>query len=473
MSEGKTVGEKLRDIRNLGLENTLGRYYSAYPAKVESVDDPQQQGRVRVSVNGIGLPGPIPRMSYPVSPYAGENFGFYFPPHEDSNAWVTFDHGDVNAPRFIGSWWPNKDKEKSPRRPIKSYVPAEFIKDDGSAPTARGIKIKEGHGLVFEGDPETSYVELWTGENQEIGTFAKRRHRMRFDDAAEEIVISTFGTGDDDATYDERDHHELRMVDKENNRKVQLKTIGKDSQQFHKVLLEETPSSKQILVESTEGHFVQIDDVNENSTWSMKAEPGQSAIRWLLDKKNQFMQGSTPGNRKLTLDDNNQYIRLEDDDHVIAQDTSGTLISDSTGTQISVTGDGDLSVSFPGGDANTIIGGNRSDTVGGSHTQTVVGTMDVSITGGWFQRVTGAAQMLFASNLQIDATNVVMNVGSMTVNSATVKLGTGALTTLVKAPFLAKYTAHTHNTTIAGAPTGPPITGTVDSNDTTIVTTAA
>ncbi len=473
MGEGKTVGEKLTELRNEGLENAFNRYYSTYAGCVVDNADPQQQGRATVTVKGLGFPTVLPRFSYPVSPYAGENFGFYFPPHADSPVWVTFDHGDVNVARITGSWWPNKDKSQDPRSPTKSHVPAEFVRGDGTAPTARGIKIKEGHGLIFEGDPETSHVELWTGENQEVGTSAKRHHRMKLDDANESIVISTFGTGDDDAAYEERDHHELLMDDTEKTRMVRLKTIGKSTALFHQLLMEESADNKKILLRSTESHYLEIDDKNENSKWSTKAEPGQTGFEWLLDKKNQFIRGITPGKRELIMDDNNSFIRLGDETHRIVQDTSGTLIEDSSGTQIEVSGDGDLSMQFASGSADTNIGQDNTVVVGGNQTETIAGTLDVTITGGWFKRVTGAAQMLFASTLSIQSTAVTVQAASFTVQSAQVSLGTGVLTTLVKAPFLAKYTIHQHTTTIAGANTGPPIVGTVDSGDTTIATTAA
>lgn len=462
MSRGLTVGDWIKLLRDKGLENASNRYYSLYPATVTEDADPQQQGRACVHLKVLGFPEAHIRPGYPVSPYAGENYGFYFPPHKDAMVFVSFDHGDVNSTRIEGSWWLNKGDDKKPET---SYVPAEFCKMDGSAPTARGIKSRGGSVFKFEDQTDNYHVELSSGTNPteeveqkdengnvvgtivtiKIGEKSEKHHRLRFDDANENVVLASFGVenpnaqtideeNDSDLVKDQKEldnrlRQRLVMQDKSDARFIRMATIGDDDTKFHQVLLSDT--EKKIRVSSTQEHFFEIDDENEKSEWSVK-----NAFRWLLDQKNKLMVGESPAGRKITFNDDSKFITLESPDgQQLTFNESQTLLED-TQHDINVKGSKNINVE------------SKADTV-------------ITTTGAFNVEATGASMHNFAATLMTDikaawthtvaATGLIDVTGALTLKaasivgqSASILLGTGTTLPLVNSLGLAKYNSHIH-----------------------------
>jgi len=175
------VEKFLEDIINGGLENsTVRRYYSKYEGVVVSNRDPQFQGRVQVRVFALKRRAPLNIWAYPSAIYAGDNYGVFFPPEEGDHVWVWFDHGQPSYPGVSGGWWlaPQRDA-------ASSQVPEEF-KTTGR-PTIRGIKTKEGHGLLF--DDDDGRMELWTGISQGSGVEATRRQQLKM--SSDEVELSS------------------------------------------------------------------------------------------------------------------------------------------------------------------------------------------------------------------------------------------------------------------------------------------
>ncbi len=178
MFEPNPIVQWIINVSERGLEYAARRYYGLYGAVVESNDDPRSQGRVsaRIGVLGIGTADRAvhSKMLKPMSIYAGEEHGLYFPPEDGDMVYVSFDHGDPQAPRFHGSWWGNLDSSLTASG---SQVPTEF-KVSGP-PTKRGIKTKFGHGLVFSDDPQDPFVQLWSGKQDGAqGTEATKQQRV-------------------------------------------------------------------------------------------------------------------------------------------------------------------------------------------------------------------------------------------------------------------------------------------------------
>jgi hypothetical protein len=236
----------LDKINALGLEY-FNRYYSNYPGTVDINQDPQQQGRLKVSVPIVGNSRAngdklqqitLGRYAYPSSPFAGPNYGFYFPPEIGDNVWVWFDHGDLTQPHIGGSWWGNPakgDGSGNTKPATKSELPFEFNSVtninlgnnnsvvQASSPansqklngvampdmTTRGIKSKRGHGLLFEDDEVLDFqltkhgretrLELWTGAPDpasaaiETQLPAIKKHRFCMSDALATITIQSYG----------------------------------------------------------------------------------------------------------------------------------------------------------------------------------------------------------------------------------------------------------------------------------------
>lgn len=284
------IVDYLNKLRDYGLEYVAKRFYSKYSGKVESNTDPQQQGRVKVSVPALGyLLGndaastaqTLPKYAYPSSPYAGNNHGFYFPPEVGDPVWVWFDHGHPTQPNISGGWWFNTG-EGNPKSAALSQIPVEFNSvanatlDNNTATvnpltpsvTTRGIKTKGGHGLLFEDDPATgptregreTRVELWSGE-QPLGLVpAIKHHRIVLSDFLKKIMFKSFlghktEYSDDPATQGITTTsiygHTFKLDDK--SRQILLQTkLG------HQFLIDDNANT--ILLKTTGGNTVTMTD---------------------------------------------------------------------------------------------------------------------------------------------------------------------------------------------------------------------
>jgi phage baseplate assembly protein gpV len=127
--------ELLQKVGTLGLEY-FGKYYSVYEGIVEDNDDPQIQGRIKVSVPGLGRDEPLQFFAYPVAPFTGSGFGFFFPPEVGELVWVIFHGGNPSLPLYIGGWWKRNNVPPEARR--------------SGPPKVRVLRTKAGHRLIFD-----------------------------------------------------------------------------------------------------------------------------------------------------------------------------------------------------------------------------------------------------------------------------------------------------------------------------------
>jgi uncharacterized protein involved in type VI secretion and phage assembly len=80
-----------------------GQYYGKYRGTVLNNIDPEQRGRIQVSV-----PGPLPIISswaMPCMPSAGIQMGVYTVPSIGAGVWVEFEQGNLDYPIWSGCWW--------------------------------------------------------------------------------------------------------------------------------------------------------------------------------------------------------------------------------------------------------------------------------------------------------------------------------------------------------------------------------
>jgi hypothetical protein len=141
-----------------GLEDQVGLYYSLYRAKVVSVDDPEQRGRVQVTIPSVGMRETdvcevwVDPMTDMVGPSPG--MGWFMPPVPGSHVRVVFDRGDPSLPKgYTGGWFTTAEGT--------SPVPAVFSYTDGR-PQKRGFRSRAGHLLVFDDSPgEESLSIIW------------------------------------------------------------------------------------------------------------------------------------------------------------------------------------------------------------------------------------------------------------------------------------------------------------------------
>jgi len=332
-------------LTRYGLENVARRFYSKYSAAVDDDADPQNQGRVKVVVDGLGRTKAHEQWAYPSSPYAGNNYGFFFPPHKGDRVWTWFHLGDKTQPAISGGWWCNPAIDK---KPGTSHVPEEF-KSNGGSPTARGIKTQGGSGLKFEDAPATKHVELWAGSFNE-GAEATKQHRLRMDKTPgqEGVILETEGK------------HSSTWQDVAGQVYQEHKTPG-----GHRVFLSDTPTNE-VIVEHATGHFLRMD-------------LGQVRL-------------TTAGGQLLNLSDlapNLGTLIQTVTGQFIQQLPTGTTISDpglmnlTAGGAMTLASQGIAIQSTSGAASSMVTGGVMDSTFAGLKTEKLQGGLTQTVTGLW------------------------------------------------------------------------------------------
>jgi len=449
------LGEWIRQIRDYGLELASNRYYSKYPAKVEDTADPQQQGRVRVKSEISGMTKAYSEWSYVSTPFAGPNYGFYFPPEKGDMVWTWNELGspDVTHPNVSGSWWGNTGLQ-SPKPPATSEVPAEFREIGPISPTRRGIKTKRGHGLSFEdgldadADAKTSKVEFWSGTQPAGNVSATKNRYLRMQDSPADkktIVIASTATPRAGATTG----HQTEWRDAVGEIWVRTHTAG-----GHKFFMDDT--GKQILLKSTNGNKVLIDDVLNDITiqtignHKVVLSDSQKSIRAVstglnsvtLDDTLKGVAVETAGKRSMLMYDTPPSTTLTTPTgQVVTQSPAGTSVVD-TGN-VTVLAGGVLGLTGTGVSVTSAGGGPSLQTATGPSTSNFTGDKNESFQGKLTQVIQGFWTITSGFTSILSALGV--EIGSP-----------GTKYALVDERFLATFLAHVHTTTIIGAPTGPP-----------------
>ncbi|MFQ5858553.1 MAG: phage baseplate assembly protein V [Anaerolineae bacterium] len=82
----------------------MSQFFGKYRGKVENNVDPQQMGRIQVSVPAVLGEGTL-SWAMPCVPYAGSGVGFFAIPPNGANVWVEFEGGDPDYPIWSGCFW--------------------------------------------------------------------------------------------------------------------------------------------------------------------------------------------------------------------------------------------------------------------------------------------------------------------------------------------------------------------------------
>jgi hypothetical protein len=123
-------------------------FFGKYRGKVENNLDPQQQGRVQVSVPAVLGEGTL-SWAMPCVPYAGPGVGFFAVPPNGANVWVEFEGGDPDYPIWSGCFW---GLGEAPVTPALAFT--KILKTDGislkldDTPGVGGLTIEVGPPAV-------------------------------------------------------------------------------------------------------------------------------------------------------------------------------------------------------------------------------------------------------------------------------------------------------------------------------------
>lgn len=103
----------------------MRQFFGKYRGKVENNVDPQQQGRIQVSVPAVFGEGSL-SWAMPCVPYAGPGVGLFAIPPVGANVWVEFEGGDPDYPIWSGCFW---GLCEAPAMPALAFT--KILKTDG------------------------------------------------------------------------------------------------------------------------------------------------------------------------------------------------------------------------------------------------------------------------------------------------------------------------------------------------------
>jgi hypothetical protein len=158
--------------------------YGVVIALVTDLDDPDSQGRVKLSFPWLAEDGADSGWAPIVRPLAGKDRGFYYMPELEDEALVAFEHGDINHPIVLGFLHngvdlpPTKSIDTHVRR-LRSVAGHQLELDDRDGEESVRVTTDGGHQLEMR-DPE-GFVEIVTSAGQKI----------RMQDSPGQISLST------------------------------------------------------------------------------------------------------------------------------------------------------------------------------------------------------------------------------------------------------------------------------------------
>lgn len=125
--------------------SSAGQIQGVVTAKVISLEDPEQLGRVQVmypwlpKYKGADLASNWARLA---SPMAGKDRGFYYLPEVDDEVLVAFEQGDPNFPYIVGMLWNHKDKPPTGT--------AQIVAKDKKKVNQRVLCSRSGHKIILD-----------------------------------------------------------------------------------------------------------------------------------------------------------------------------------------------------------------------------------------------------------------------------------------------------------------------------------
>lgn len=131
------------------VEKIERRFYGKYRGVVVDNADPEQLGRLKVTVPSVLGAEVVTGWAAACTPYGGDiNQGFLFIPEIASGVWIEFEEGDLEFPIWVGTYWTKPDGESELPKPNDAEGAEEGAVQD---PVSRKIiKTLKGHTIQFE-----------------------------------------------------------------------------------------------------------------------------------------------------------------------------------------------------------------------------------------------------------------------------------------------------------------------------------
>ncbi|MCG3114275.1 MAG: phage baseplate assembly protein V [Candidatus Manganitrophus sp. SA1] len=141
------------------VERAEGKYWGKYRGFVQDNNDPEQLGRLKVTVPSL-LADAVSGWAWPAVPYAGAGIGFFFMPQVGDLVWVEFIEGELDHPVWTGcSWGKPGGQSELPEEALQSYPQQQVIKtpsgnviiiNDSSGSESITVRTKEGTEIVID-----------------------------------------------------------------------------------------------------------------------------------------------------------------------------------------------------------------------------------------------------------------------------------------------------------------------------------
>lgn len=153
-----------------------GRWYGVAPALVIDIQDPEQQGRVKVTLpwSPDASGQRYEAWARIATLFAGNDRGSWFIPDVDDEVLVAFEHGDPRRPYVLGGLWNGRDAPPQSmdsgnnKKVIRSRngVKLTLSDQDGQesfeveTPGGQKVTLKDGPGSVIVEDSNGNSVKL-------------------------------------------------------------------------------------------------------------------------------------------------------------------------------------------------------------------------------------------------------------------------------------------------------------------------
>lgn len=138
------------------VERAEGKYWGKYRGFVQDNNDPEQLGRLKVTVPSL-LADAVTGWAWPAVPYAGAGIGFFFMPQVGDLVWVEFIEGELDHPVWTGcSWGKPGGQSELPEEALQSY------------PQQQVIKTPSGNVIIINDSSGSESITIRTAENCEI-----------------------------------------------------------------------------------------------------------------------------------------------------------------------------------------------------------------------------------------------------------------------------------------------------------------
>ena len=207
------------------LEN---RFYGKYRGFVVDNADPENRGRLRVSVPSVFGEQVASGWALPCAPSGGaSDQGFFFVPEKEAGVWVEFEEGNIDYPVWVGTFWSKPGGE--PEIPKPNNTDGTLSDAAQSPPTRKIIKTVKGHTIQLEDKDDEEMILIVEAKNKHVVcldklgiriTDGQHQHTVTFD---ENGIKTVDGVTRHEVTLDKGG---IKVTDGKNKHEINLEGDG-------------------------------------------------------------------------------------------------------------------------------------------------------------------------------------------------------------------------------------------------------